>query len=135
MLRLFVDTNTLVSGLVYFGPEHQLLKKGVLRKVGLVTSEDVMEELVEVISRKFPGKSALVKEFLSVIEITIIGKTEYYTRIGEMVVRDPKDRHVLAAAWAAQCKVIVTGDRDLLSLTSYRNIRIITTTQALRESA
>ena len=47
------------------------------------------------------------------------------------VARDPDDDQVLACALAAQAEIIVSGDRDLLDLGTFRNIRILTATQAL----
>ena len=42
------------------------------------------------------------------------------------VCRDPKDEPILECAERAQAECIVTGDHDLLSLASYRGIRIMT---------
>lgn len=39
--------------------------------------------------------------------------------------RDPQDDKFLAAAVEGQARYIVTGDKDLLVLTRYRNVRII----------
>jgi putative PIN family toxin of toxin-antitoxin system len=49
----------------------------------------------------------------------------------EPVSRDPDDDVVLATALTAHADLIVSGDRDLLDLGAFRNLRILTATQAL----
>ena len=46
--------------------------------------------------------------------------------------RDPDDLHVLACAVAAQADVIVTGDKDLLTMVSFEGIPILTAVEALK---
>ncbi len=41
------------------------------------------------------------------------------------VCRDKDDDHVLACAVSADAKYLVTGDKDLLSLKAYKDIRIM----------
>lgn len=57
MARVFVDANTLVSGIVFSGSEHELLNGGAPGKLEFVTSEDVVSEVLQVIGRKFPSKA------------------------------------------------------------------------------
>lgn len=49
----------------------------------------------------------------------------------EPITRDPDDDHVLAAALGAEAQLIVSGDRDLLDLKTFRSIPILATREAL----
>jgi uncharacterized protein len=51
--------------------------------------------------------------------------------LSQPVSRDPDDDAVLACAIAAQADAVVSGDGDLLTLGSYKNIPIITARQAV----
>jgi len=49
--------------------------------------------------------------------------------------RDPNDDHVIATALAIRAEVIVTGDKDLLTLSRFQTVRIITAREFLSEIA
>ena len=48
-----------------------------------------------------------------------------------LIERDPDDDHVIACAIAANARLIVSGDRDLLDIGVYRGIPMLTAAQAL----
>jgi putative PIN family toxin of toxin-antitoxin system len=50
-----------------------------------------------------------------------------------VVVRDPDDDAVIACAVASESEAIVSGDDDLLSLVRYRDIRMISAADLVRE--
>lgn len=54
------------------------------------------------------------------------------TPIPPTVLTDPDDDHVLACALAAKADYIVSGDRDLLTLKTFREIPIVAAAEAVR---
>lgn len=124
MLKIVVDTNVLISGLLSMGPSHTLLTLWRNKRFTLVTSQALMDELITAlarpkISRRIPEIDA--KNFLKLLaEKAII--TTPMTKIDEC--RDSKDNKVLESAIASKADGIVTGDGDLLVLNPFRSIEI-----------
>lgn len=53
-------------------------------------------------------------------------------QLTKRISRDPDDDHVLACALAAKADLIVSGDRDLLTLKSFREIPIVTAAETVQ---
>jgi len=135
-VKFFIDANVLISGMIFRGNEFKLLLNIMpgKSKHSCVTSEHVIDEITRTMVEKFPKHVNLAKEFFSCLEIKIISKDSYITKMEEIVeVRDKHDRHVLASALITKCDVVVTGDKDLLSLKKYHQIRILTPKQVLTD--
>ncbi len=123
-MRLFLNANTLISGIIFKGKEHDLLLKS--DKVTFITSEDVIDETMKTIKRKFPESIELVDAFLKILNPEIVKRKEYIDKLEEhTTIRDEKDRHVLAAAIVDKSNYIVSGDADLLILETYQNMKIV----------
>jgi putative PIN family toxin of toxin-antitoxin system len=123
-MRIFLDANILISGIIFKGKEHELLIKN--KNIFFITSEDVLEETRAVIIEKFPESSELVEIFLSILNPTVIKRKDYASKLNEYsTVRDKNDRHILVAAMIGKVDFIVTGDADLLSLKNHNNISIV----------
>jgi uncharacterized protein len=137
-MRATLDTNTVISGSLWHGPPHRLLKAAEPDDdfLELFTTSELLAELEEVLSRpKFAARLELanktvrevVEEFANAAEIVIP------ERIEPVVIRDPDDDTVLACAVASQSDVIVSGDKDLLDLGEYQDIRILKAADLLTE--
>lgn len=110
-MRVFYDTNVLLSSLLWKGEVYRVHRALVGRGHTPVTSERVLREVLEVIARKFATLDA--KE----IEAVIRENWELVPESGNapsIRLRDPDDEGVLADAESAQVDLLLSGDRDFL---------------------
>jgi putative PIN family toxin of toxin-antitoxin system len=135
-VRLVLDTNVVISALLWRGIPYRLLE--TIRRqerLQLYSSSALLEELADVASRR-----ALAKRFAAIGKTAPEIMVDYLEAIELVepvdvprVARDPDDDHVLACALAASAELIVSGDLDLLALTAYERIPIVTPAAALRQ--
>lgn len=133
-MRAVLDTNVLLSGLLWRGPSYALLEQVRNGAVTFISSPELLAELAEVLARpKFDAilsRSATSRESM-LVQIRMLAEVIDPPPLAQPVCRDPDDDAVLALARAAQADVIVSGDDDLLSLTSFESIPIVNPAQAL----
>jgi putative PIN family toxin of toxin-antitoxin system len=129
-VRFVVDTNLLVSGVIAAGLPRQLLDAAKAGRFELCTSETLLAELLDVLSRaKFAARLAQAKLTPAGIvdDLRRIAIVVAPTSVPRVVPTDPDDDHVLAAALAGSANLIASSDkRDLLPLGSYQGIDIVT---------
>ena len=130
---MFLDSNVIVSGVVFPGTERSILLASFREEHQLVVSEDVLREALEVLRRKFPRLRRDAEEAMSMLRLEALPRKAYAGQSREFPgLRDPSDAHVLAAAIVARCDTVVTGDRDLLVLREVEGVKILRPSQALR---
>ncbi len=133
-MRLVLDTNIVISGLIWGGIPRQLLDLGRDGQVSLFTSSLLLDELADVLRRdKFAALLAsqqITPAFL-MQRYGLLAKLVKPEPIERTVPHDADDDAVLATALAAQADVIATGDTDLLPLHPWRGIRILNAADAL----
>jgi|tagenome__1003787_1003787.scaffolds.fasta_scaffold18332327_1 putative PIN family toxin of toxin-antitoxin system len=129
-LRVVVDTNVLVSGLfgIENAPPLKILTAIRKQRIILVTSAVIMEEVSTVINReKISKKIHLNEEERKVFIDELIARSD--VTVGKQLERnfgrDIKDDKFLACGIEGEVDYIITGDRDLLVLTGYEGIKIV----------
>jgi putative PIN family toxin of toxin-antitoxin system len=134
-VRVVLDTNTVVSALVWGGTPYALIAAATEERLELYSSSALLEELADVLGRaKFAPRleraqrtvAQLIEQYRGLVELVNADP------IAPTVLADPDDDQVLAAALAAQADLIVSGDDDVRRLGSYQGIPIVSAAECLR---
>jgi putative PIN family toxin of toxin-antitoxin system len=138
-VRFVIDTNLLVSGLMFGGLPRQLLDAARAGEFELCTSEVLLAELLDVLGRsKFADRmaQASLSPQILVDDLRKLAIVVTPTNVPRVVPTDPDDDRVLAAALAGAADLIASGDRrDLLPLGSYAGIPIVSAREAMERIA
>ena len=135
-MRAVVDTNVLLSGLLWHGAPHALLEQVRAGRLTLLSSPALLAELAEVLDRpKFRDRinRSGIDPASILAELRQLAEIVDPPPLPAPVSRDPDDDAVLALATAAQADLIISGDSDLTSLAAHAHIRIVDPATALAE--
>ncbi len=123
--RVVLDTNVLVSAFIHHrGNEWKILDLVRAGVIQLVMSKEILDEFQKVIARgKFGFGSALIIEITAlVIEIAEIIVPQ--SRL-DIVPDDPSDNKFIECAIDGNVGYVISGDRHLLNIGTYRGVKIL----------
>jgi len=121
-VKVFCDTNVLVAAFISRGLCADLVR-GILAHEELVTSVLVLEELARVLHEKLNAPDELVRLSADLLRRQTVVERPEAPWPG--AIEDPDDAWVLASALEGGADVLVTGDRDLLTLEPISGIQIL----------
>ena len=113
-MRIMLDTNILISMLI-FGSMDRVIDK-IIENHKIVLCSYVIDELHEVIERKFPSKQETLEEFLIKLPFELIYTPKTIEKHGMFVKRDIDNEKVLYSAIMADVDILLTGDKDFSDL-------------------
>ncbi len=133
-MKIIIDTNVAVSGLLWSGPPNQILRW--IRDDLLVAfgCEITTEELKKILQyKKFAKRfidlnitpDEIFAYFMNLIHYVTIPKN-----IPQIIKQDPFDNIFLALAEQNNVQLIISGDDHLLEKRIYNNIQIVTPKEA-----
>jgi len=131
MLRVVIDTNIFVSALLSkTGAPAQVIDAWQSRKFLVITSDAAILEVERVLKElattgKFTISDEEIKSVINLLQkdaLLVSGRTEAIGAVPE----DPDDENFLSIALEGEAKIIISGDKHLLGLATYRNISIQT---------
>ena len=133
-MRLVLDTNTVVSALIWGGVPGRLIDTAAAGTVQIISSVPLLDELHDVLFRKkfatqltMQGVDAadLFEGYAALVQLVVPADT------GPVILADPDDDIVLATAVAGDVDAIVSGDAHLLGIGEFRGMPIITPAAAV----
>lgn len=98
----------------------------------MLTCSQLEDEVVRIMDKKFGDSPESVRKRMAIFlkgstPVSVTGRISG-------ICRDPKDDFILECAETGGADLIVTGDKDLLSLANYGRIEILTPRQYLDRS-
>ncbi len=125
MRRVLADTNLLVTALGWPRGVPAKALWHIVNEERLVLTDYILEELRDVIARKFPSQITTAERLLLELDYALLP-----VATSGVVIRDTKDQPILDSAIAAGVDIIVTGDKDFHAL-NLNEPRILTPRQYL----
>lgn len=124
-MKAVLDTNVLMSAIFFGGTPGRILELWREGKLKLAVSPDVVNEYEQVARRlavRYPGVDPTVLLGL------IVRNTEVVTDVPlpDQVCDDRADDKFLACATTSGADVIVTGDKQLLTVSGYEGVKVLT---------
>ena len=122
-LKVVVDTNVFISSF-WGGKPREIIDLWSSGEIILCLSDDILKEYLEVMIRL---KLSVVKidKFISLFRekhfIEAINPTHHF----EIIKDDPDDNMFLDCAVAIEADFIISGDKHLLNLKSFKDIKIV----------
>lgn len=136
MKKVVLDTNTIISGILWDGNEGKVIEKAETHEIQLFISRKILEELQGVLkrekfSKKLQNKGQTIDKIVAKIALiaTLIEPTQKINIIKE----NPDDNRILECAVSAKVNYIISGDSHLLNLKRYFGIDIMSASDFLKK--
>ena len=128
MIAAVCDSNVYISAIVFGGIPRDVVVLGERAQVQFLVSPRLVSEVERVLARKFEWEQRRVRQICQPLwESAQLVKPA----TGVSVCRDPQDNHLLALALDGKAQCLITGDSDLLVLSPFRDIQIVTPAEFL----
>ena len=131
-MRVVLDTNVLISALLFTGVSSDLVPLWQKGAVTILLSREILEEYLRVLA--YPKFKLSRQEIRGLIEGDLLPFVEIVNpgrRRLKVVITDPSDDKFLECAVAGKADVLISGDKALLGIGRYRRVQIQSPSQFL----
>lgn len=126
-MRVVLDTNVLISGVIATGTPHDVLVAGYSGEYQIIVSVPTLTEFRETL-QKYPERFGLDEDEIQEEVETLRYYAEFVDPSEDLTVvpDDPDDDKFFEVAVEGQATYIVSGDQHLLDVESFRGIEVVT---------
>ena len=128
-IKVVLDTNIIISALGFGGKPRVILQLVLNKNIKAVSSSVLLAELEDIIFKKFP---LLADQFDKINKQIRKNFKLVKPKKSLHILKDEPDSRVLEAAIEGKCEYIITGDKELLDLGSFKDLRIVTADDFLK---
>ena len=125
-MRVFLDTNVIASATATRGLCSDVLRT-VIEFHELVVSEHLIEEIRRVLKDKFGASAELLTDVVWLLRQDTIAAE--VLPLADLPLKDPADRAIVSSAINGSAEVLITGDKEVLSLRRVGSLEILTPRQ------
>ena len=123
MIATVCDSNVYISAIVFGGIPRDVVMLGEHTQIQLLVSPGLVSEVERVLARKFQWEQRRVRR---ICQPLWEGARLVRPATEVSVCRDPKDNDLLALALDGEAQYLITGDNDLLVLSPFCDIHVVT---------
>jgi len=133
MIPVVIDTNVFVSALLFGGTPGILIALWKSGKIQPHLTSEILAEILRVLA--YPKFQLTENEIQYLLYIeTLPFCSVVAAKSGSAIIKeDPSDDMFLMCCQAAKARALISGDKHLLSLKSYRDTPILTPSQFLKQ--
>ena len=128
-MKVVLDTNIWLSGIFWQGNPYKIIKLGEQRKIEIIISRGIIEEIIEVLNRDSRFQRFIKNRKVSIsdlIKTTLYIATLIETKTKINVIKEvADDDRILEAAVDGKADYIISGDRHLLDIRKFNEIKIM----------
>jgi putative PIN family toxin of toxin-antitoxin system len=123
-MKIVIDSNVFVSSFFWGGYPREVFERVINGLDELYITDEILKEITSVMnSSKFVANSDEIEDYIKIIEK--YSKKIISKNVLEPISRDKDDDKILQCGLDGGVDFIVTGDKDLLVLIEYEQIKII----------
>ncbi len=127
--KVVLDTNIYLSGIIFGGNARHILDLVIEKRILAVTSPSILLEISEKLDKKFGwDKDQIITAIKTISKTALMVNPRMRLQI---VKADKSDNKIIEAGVESGADFIISGDRHLLQIKKYQDIKIISPSQFL----